>query len=106
MVQVERLGGFDLRFRSRGGGLVNLDFFRLALSTPELTPVLLLGEGSFHQFHGGVATNVPMEQHPWQHFHEEYRSIRGQDYKEPIFDPVYLGRLSQPARRFLPGPGR
>ena len=99
----EQLGGFDSRFVSAGGGLVNLDFFHLALSNPDLMPVLLLGEGTFHQFHGGVATNVPMEDHPWQRFHVEYQSIRGKDYAEPIFDPVYLGRLSPQARLFLPG---
>ena len=99
----QRLGGFDPRFVSRGGGLVNLDFFRLALAAPELRPVLLLGEGSFHQFHGGVATNVPLQDHPWQSFQAEYRAIRGMDYAEPHFEPLYLGRLSPQARRFLPG---
>ena len=99
----QRLGGFDCRFVSPGGGLVNLDFFSLAVAAKGLTAVLLLGEGSFHQFHGGVATNVPKAEHPWERFHAEYQAIRGKPYARPAFDPVYFGRLSAQARRFLPG---
>jgi glycosyltransferase involved in cell wall biosynthesis len=94
-------GGFDPRFQSPGGGLVNLDFFRLAISCKQLQPMLLLGEGSFHQFHGGVATNVRPEQHPWQQFDAEYQSIRGAPFKQQAFAPIYFGKLSQEARRFL-----
>ena len=46
---------------------------------------------------------MPLQDHPWQTFQAEYRSIRGMDYAEPHFDPLYLGRLSPQARRFLPG---
>ena len=97
------LGGFNEGFCSPGGGLVNLDFFRQALESNLFEPLLLLGEGTFHQFHGGVATNVPLEQHPWDSFHAEYRRLRGRDYCAPSFNPSYLGTLSEPARRFLPG---
>lgn len=97
-----RLGGFDPAFQAAGGGLVNLDFFSLAVTSPELTPVLLLGEGTFHQIHGGVATNVEMAAHPWEKFHEEYVRRRGRPYAPPQFSPHYLGRLSPEARRFLP----
>lgn len=96
------LGGFNARFQTPGGGLVNLDFFRLACESPALTPVLLLGEGTFHQFHGGVATNATLAEHPWAKFHDEYVAIRGQDYQAPHFAPYYMGRLSEQARRFLP----
>jgi glycosyltransferase involved in cell wall biosynthesis len=101
--EFERLGGFCAAFQTPGGGLVNLDFFSLACEAPEVTPVLLLGEGSFHQFHGGVATNVSMANHPWNRFHEEYVRIRGKAYAPPAFEPHYLGRLSPEARRFLRG---
>jgi glycosyltransferase involved in cell wall biosynthesis len=97
-----RLGGFDDAFQEPGGGLVNLDFFSLACGALELTPVLLLGEGTFHQFHGGVATNVEMTNHPWEKFHEEYVRVRGKPYAPPQFSPHYFGRLSPEARRFLP----
>ena len=66
-----------------------------------LQPALLLGEGSFHQFHGGVATNVIRENHPFERFQEEYRSIRGSLYESAEFSPFYLGSLSEYARQFL-----
>jgi glucose-1-phosphate cytidylyltransferase len=53
----KELGGFDARFESRGGGLVNLDTWSRAISLPNANPILLLGEATFHQIHGGVATN-------------------------------------------------
>jgi len=52
-----RIGGFDERSRAGGGGLVNLDFFSraVAVANPVFT---LLGEGTFHQGHGGAATGL------------------------------------------------
>jgi glycosyltransferase involved in cell wall biosynthesis len=52
-----RIGGFDERSRTGGGGLVNLDFFSRAVAAAD--PVFtLLGEGTFHQVHGGAATGL------------------------------------------------
>ncbi|MFM7138594.1 MAG: glycosyltransferase family 2 protein, partial [Planctomycetota bacterium] len=50
----DALGGLDERFVTPGGGMVNLDFYRRACERAG-TLVTLLGEGTFHQFHGGVA---------------------------------------------------
>ena len=96
-----RLGGFCDRFQTAGGGLVNLDFFASACEAPHLEPVVLLGEGTFHQFHGGAATNVPLAEHPWPRFHEEYARVRAKPYAPPPFSPHYLGHLPPEARRFL-----
>jgi glycosyltransferase involved in cell wall biosynthesis len=53
-----RIGGFDERSQTGGGGLVNLDFFSRAVAAAD--PVFtLLGEGTFHQVHGGAATGLP-----------------------------------------------
>src|SRR5579859_1315269 len=101
--QFEKLGGYDERFRSRGGGLVNLDFFNRAVADPTADPVLLLGEATFHQFHGGVATNVPRAQHPWEEFVAEYRQLVGQPYVTPVQRPHYLGGMSNQCRRWLLG---
>lgn len=89
-----RLGGMDERFGSPGGGLVNLDFFNRVHALDDITPVMLLGEASFHQFHGGVASNVPREQHPWAHMAEEYRRIRGREFAKEAPRPQYRGWLS------------
>lgn len=88
------LGGMDERFASAGGGLVNLDFFNRAHLLPGVAPVMLLGEATFHQFHGGVATNVPAAEHPWQRMASEYREIRGRDYAIEASRPDYEGWLS------------
>lgn len=96
------LGGFDPRFRTPGGGLVNHDFRERALARPGLTPVVLLGEGVFHQFHGGVASNVPPEQHPMARFQEEYTAIHGRPYLATPSPPaMFFGALPDQARRFL-----
>jgi glycosyltransferase involved in cell wall biosynthesis len=53
----DELGGFDERNTAPGGGFVNLDFFAraVAVANPVFT---LLGEGTFHQMHGGAATGL------------------------------------------------
>ena len=96
----EELGGLDERFTSPGGGLVNLDFYRRACDRAS-DLVMLLGEGTFHQVHGGVATNVPPERHPWREFHAEYVAIRGVDFAAPTRAAVYVGRCTSQALPFL-----
>lgn len=88
------LDGLDERFDSPGGGLVNLDFFNRVHEWPGLAPVMLLGEATFHQFHGGVATNVPPADHPWETMAREYLRIRGKPYAKPRVRPEYRGWLS------------
>jgi len=102
--EFERLGGYDESFVSPGGGLVNLDFFKRACESAA-PPVVLLGEGTFHQVHGGVATNVPFHAHPWDGFAAEYRRLRGGDFVLPEIKPLYLGTMGASARRFLRGSG-
>jgi hypothetical protein len=96
----ERLGGLDERFVSPGGGYVNLDYYREACEQHDQL-VILLGEGTFHQFHGGVATNVPMLSHPGLAFQEEYLAIRGRMYALPTRQADYLGGITPQALPFL-----
>jgi hypothetical protein len=96
----ERLGGLDERFVTPGGGFVNLDFYRRACDRAgEL--VVLLGEGTFHQIHGGVATNVPWERHPFEAFDAEYRALRGGPFIPPERKAIYCGSFPPQARPFL-----
>ena len=87
------LGGFDERFQARGGGLVNLDLFDCALARADFQYVLLVGEATFHQVHGGVASNAPASAHPWAEFHQDYVAIRGKPYQRRPRPPYYLGTL-------------
>ena len=96
------LGGFDERFTTPGGGLVNLDFFERAVTRSDIDHVLLLGEGSFHQIHGGVATNVTEDQHPGGQFLDEYRRLRGKSYQSVVSHKThYFGHMPDEALRFL-----
>lgn len=94
--QYERMGGYDERFRSPGGGLVNLDFLNRARLDPTVDPVMLLGEATFHQVHGGVATNSaqdPDAVHPFGAFAAEYEQIHGHPYETVERRPHYLGTI-------------
>jgi glycosyltransferase involved in cell wall biosynthesis len=85
------LGGYDERFRMPGGGLANLDVWRRACEMPHNQVVILLGEGTFHQIHGGAATNADEPMFPV--FHEEYKQIRGEPFVVPEMPPVFVGRV-------------
>ena len=89
----EKIGGFDERFRGPGGGLTNLDFFNRVNEMPDIHPVLLLGEATFHQFHSGTATNVPRKDHPWEKMAKEYLMIRGKPFRSHSRKPVYFGEI-------------
>ncbi len=91
------VGGLDSSFIEAGGGFGILDLFRRVMETPELDYVVLLGEGTFHQFHGGIASNQPYELHPWNRFHEEYRNIRKRDYQIAPRRPFYFGSIGPEA---------
>jgi hypothetical protein len=94
------LGGFDPRFDVPGGGLVNTDTLDRALALPGAQPVMLLSEGTFHQLHGGVMTNTPLERavSNFRDLADQYESIRGRSYYHfrPNFPRTFLGTLPQP----------
>ena len=89
----QKIGGFDERFKSAGGGLVNLDFFNRIHKIDDIWPIMLLGEATFHQFHGGTATNVPMKDHPWGKMIKEYESIHGKTFVSFFRPPTFLGNV-------------
>ena len=95
------LGGLDTRFESPGGGLANLDFFNMVHEAGTLRPIMLLGEATFHQFHGGVATNAPISRHPWNQMVEEYQAIKGRPYAFAYHQPEYFGSIPEQSARFL-----
>lgn len=95
------MGGYNEKFTSPGGGLCNLDIFNRIHLNPEITPIKLLGEATFHQFHGGVATNVTKSEHPWPKMNDEYKRIYGESYKLQYRQPVYFGDMTEESKRFL-----
>ncbi len=93
------LGGFDERFVTPGGGLANLDMWSRICTDTSGELIMLLGEATFHQVHGGIATNSPNPPH--QSFHEEYVRIRGCPFARPTRRPLYLGSLTDQAKSSL-----
>jgi hypothetical protein len=90
------IGGFDERFDAPGGGLVNHDTLLRALELPDSELVVLLGEGMFHQLHGGIATNADLRTSPGSQglWSTQYLAIRGKPF-QPSERPTrsYLGTL-------------
>lgn len=86
----EALGGLDEQFALPGGGLANHDFFRRACEADGTQLIVLLGEGTFHQIHGGAATSGRIG---WQEMHDEYVALRGRPYRPPENERLYLGAV-------------
>jgi cephalosporin hydroxylase/GT2 family glycosyltransferase len=99
---LEQVGGFDESFSMPGGGYANLDLFERLAQAPGVTPASILGEGSFHQFHGGTTTNVADEAArrdrvvSYRRHFEELRGRRLISHDRPFH---YVGALAAWASR-------
>jgi hypothetical protein len=91
----EEIGGCDLRFDLPGGGLLNMDLYIEAAGLSDTVIVSLIGEGSFHQVHGGTTTSIPVSERVARvaGYREQYRSIRGREFEYPGKTMYYLGHL-------------
>ena len=99
----ESVEGFDPAFTETGGGQVNLDFFKRTVELPDTVLVILPGEGSFHQFHGGITTGTQGESRVKSmedHFNQ-YAQLRGGPYQSPDKRPIYLGSLPDSVMKFV-----
>ena len=52
------LGGYDEAFDGPGGGVANPDVLTRACALPDTQLIRLIGEGTFHQYHGGISTST------------------------------------------------
>lgn len=97
------IGGCDPRFDLPGGGAVNLDLYKRVCELTEIELFILNGEGTFHQFHGGVTTGKSFEnnQVTMNRIFGQYRRIRGGNYIFPERQGIYIGKLSSEAMRFV-----
>lgn len=89
----EAVGGYDAAFALPGGGYANLDFFKRCCETEGVKFVLLIGEGTFHQYHGGATTGLTAADYG-SRAAEEYRSIRGCGYQPPLLNPIFFGAIA------------
>lgn len=111
----ERVGGFNEGFRYRGGGLANFDFFERVLQDDAITPVVLIGEGTFHQVHYGNTTRangVRARESPdgptiWDAMAAEFERVVGHvPLTLQLRKPLLFGRCHTAAieRCFFPAP--
>ncbi|HSC75790.1 MAG TPA: glycosyltransferase family A protein [Pseudomonadales bacterium] len=97
------IGGANPDFQLPGGGSINLHIFRqLGLLPDSRHYFVMAGEGSFHQFHGGITTAQ------WSDLEEVLESHRKQlhSYWENTFhslrrEPMLLGACESHAQKFL-----
>ena len=78
-----RIGGFDEGFDEPGAGLANLDLFARAIDAAEGPLIALLGEASFHQFHGGTTTNVSDDEKDRRvrDYMVKYEEVKGEGFR-------------------------
>jgi glycosyltransferase involved in cell wall biosynthesis len=91
----DALGGFDERFDQPAGGLVASDFFRRLMQRPAQTPVVLVGEATFHQIHGSGNS------YDDDAIHQHYERLRGEPFHTPDYVPILVGRPPPAAARLL-----
>lgn len=99
----DELNGYDERFDQPGGGLVNLDMYIRACELAGSDLVVLLGEGSFHQIHGGAMTGADDEtrNNNLQAWIQQYEQIRKRSLSRPAKKPCYLGCIPQQAMQSI-----
>jgi hypothetical protein len=99
----DRIGGYDERYTEPGGGLCNADFFVRAVQASERV-FTLLGEGTFHQIHGGAATGLTGEnsRDSFRRWKTEYERLSRPWHTAPVdYVPILAGHLPVTARRWL-----
>jgi hypothetical protein len=99
----QSIGGYDERYAEPGGGLANFDFFYRATTAAD-TVFTLLGEGTFHQIHGGAATGRTPEELrlSFRRWREEYERLsRRFENCPPPYDPILAGHLPVECRKWL-----
>ena len=78
----DSIGGYDEGFTRPGGGLCNLELFDRHVNHSRSLNILLFGETTFHQIHGGAATSHD------GYFNAslaEYTEVTGRNYRRPTF---------------------
>ncbi len=97
------LGGVDTRYDDFGGGNANLDLYKRLLESPETPFYLLFGEGSFHQFHGGVTTGTLKDERAriYKQLDDQDIALRGDNRQPPNVKPILYGTAHPSVYRFI-----
>lgn len=96
------IGQADERFNLPGGGALNLYIYRKAAMHPRTQSVMLVGEGSFHQLHGGVTTSeVDGRDALLKRQSDQLCELLGEPFRSPTVEPILLGQVKAPSLRYL-----
>ena len=99
---LEQFGAFDERFSMPGGGYANLEFYERLGGAPGVNVVTLLGEGSFHQVHGGTTTNAvdpDARRATISGFADHFEELHGRPFRGSGKTLHYVGTMFQRAAR-------
>jgi cephalosporin hydroxylase len=99
---LRQVGCFDEGFTTPGGGYANLDLYERLGSDPKVNVTTILGEGSFHQVHGGTTTNqlvVDDRNTGLADYAQDYAEKRGRPFSGPGRTIHYVGTMSSRAMR-------
>jgi cephalosporin hydroxylase/glycosyltransferase involved in cell wall biosynthesis len=86
------IGGMNEGFAEAGAGFANLDLFLRAAEASGEPVVVLLGEASFHQYHGGTTTNIALDEmeRRVRGYDETYFRVVGRNFRPTKSNEVYL----------------
>jgi cephalosporin hydroxylase len=99
---LEQVGGYDEGFAMAGGGYTNLEVYERLAASPDVQVAMILGEGSFHQIHGGTTTNLTSTDQRRERVYsygDHYTQLRGRlftSHEKPIH---YVGAFSVESSR-------
>jgi len=99
---VEQYGSFDESFDMAGGGYANLDLYERLGAAPDVNVVTILGEGSFHQVHGGTTTNRvdPTDRRSTiVGYADHFAELRGRQFRGAGKTLHYVGTMFPGAQR-------
>lgn len=95
-------GVLDERFQHPGGGAINLHFWRKLGLQAGSPLVILAGEGTFHQYHGGVTTASPEHyQKRVESFNQQLQEIWQGDFHALRREPILLGQFHEAVQEYL-----
>lgn len=96
------IGGAQEAFDLPGGGSLNLHMFRQLGTLPGIRYFLLPGEGTFHQFHGGITTSEIADREEVLESHRrQLHSYWGGTFHSLRREPTLLGSVTSHAQRYL-----
>jgi glycosyltransferase involved in cell wall biosynthesis len=97
-----RIGYADPQFTMPGGGSINLHIYRSLGMLPGTRVFVLPGEGSFHQYHGGVTTSSYADRQAEIERHRvQLHSLWPGGFHSLRRKPTLLGEISMQAFPFL-----